>query len=251
MTDLPLFDPYKALAEIRRNAAREVGKSLPKELPQKLPQAPAEAIPVIDHRVKLTSAASATSAGGPDAHTPPRARIKERKEENNIYISMTYAGGGGQGQGPAVRGGVGPAEVAEAAEVSLSHSEQSKKPKIAVAEVLGGELRKWHSGLSALSADSPPCPGYRLDEWPRVLSRALAFLDTFGPQAEALGWTASRLFGVHAVAGIVRTDACGALVLPISGPVRAITATEVRFGHLTHRTKPGQPAGVPWWEFGR
>lgn len=145
----------------------------------------------------------------------------------------------------------GSAEVAEPAEVSLSHSEQSKSPKIAVAEVLGEELRKWHSGLAALSPDQPPCPGYRSDEWPRTLSRALAFLDTFGPQAEALGWTAARLFGVHPIAGIVRVDACGALVLPISGEVRAITATEIRFGHLTHREKPGQPAGVPWWELPR
>jgi hypothetical protein len=111
-------------------------------------------------------------------------------------------------------------------------------------------LRKWHSGLSALSPERPPCPGYRADEWPAVLSRAFAFLDIFGPQAEALGWTASRLFGVHKVVGIVRTDACGALVLPISGPVRAITATEISFGHLTYREKPGQPQGVPWWEFG-
>lgn len=145
----------------------------------------------------------------------------------------------------------GAAEVAEPAEVSLSHSRQSIIPKISVAEVLGEELRKWHSGLAELSPDQPPCLGYRSDEWPRTLSRALAFLDTFGPQAEALGWTAARLFGVHPTAGIVRVDACGALVLPISGEVRAITATEIRFGHLTHREKPGQPQGVAWWEFGR
>lgn len=60
-----------------------------------------------------------------------------------------------------------------------------------------------------------------------------------------------RLFGVHETAGIVRVDACGALVLPITGPVRAITATEIAFGHLTHREKPGQPQGIPWWAFGR
>ncbi|MCJ2070043.1 hypothetical protein MKK75_14775 [Methylobacterium sp. J-030] len=66
-----------------------------------------------------------------------------------------------------------------------------------------------------------------------------------------MGWTAARLFGVHETAGSVRADACGALVLPISGPVRAITDTEIRFGHLTHRQKPGQLAGVPWWEWRR
>ncbi|WP_342167227.1 hypothetical protein [Methylobacterium sp. SD21] len=66
-----------------------------------------------------------------------------------------------------------------------------------------------------------------------------------------MGWTAVRLFGVHPAAGIVRVDTCGALVLPSAGAVRAITATEVSFGHATHREKPGQPQGVPWWEFGR
>ncbi|MGU3663142.1 hypothetical protein ACLBX9_02955 [Methylobacterium sp. A49B] len=112
-------------------------------------------------------------------------------------------------------------------------------------------LPHWRSGLSRLSGEHPPCPGYRGDEWVAVLRGALRFLDTFGVQAEALGWTAARLFGVHRQAGIIRVDACGALVLPIAGPVRAITATEIAFGHLTHREKPGQPQGVPWWEFGR
>lgn len=114
----------------------------------------------------------------------------------------------------------------------------------------GDSLALWRAGLDRLDRERPPCPGYRGDEWGKVLARAYAFLDRFGPQAEALGWTAARLFGVHGQAGIVRVDACGALTLPGS-EVRAITATEVSFGHLTHREKAGQPAGVPWWEWGR
>ncbi|WP_187193356.1 hypothetical protein [Methylobacterium sp. WL1] len=116
---------------------------------------------------------------------------------------------------------------------------------------VGDGLTHWRAGLARLDPEQPPCPDYRGGEWPRVYARALAFLDQFGLQAEALGWTASRLFGVHEAAGIIRVDACGALVLPTSGAVRAITATEVSFGHLTHRMKFGQPAGIPWWEFGR
>jgi len=112
-------------------------------------------------------------------------------------------------------------------------------------------LAKWRSALSELSSERIPCPGYRPEEWARTLARALDFLDRFGPQAEALGWTAVRLFGVHPVAGIVRVDTCGALVLPSAGAVRAITATEVSFGHLTYREKPGQPQGVPIWDFAR
>lgn len=83
------------------------------------------------------------------------------------------------------------------------------------------------------------------------LARALKFLDRFGPQAEALGWTASRLFGLHPKVGILRVDYCGALVLPIGGAVRAITATDICLGHLTHREKSAQPEGVPLWEVGR
>ncbi|ONF46473.1 hypothetical protein RSM1_24455 [Methylobacterium radiotolerans] len=113
------------------------------------------------------------------------------------------------------------------------------------------QLRKFRDGLASLSPDRPPCPDYRPGEWAAVLSRADDFLDAFGLQALELGWTAPRLFGVHPQAGIVRVDACGALVLPISGPVRAVTATSISFGRLTYREKPGQPVGVPLWEFGR
>lgn len=112
-------------------------------------------------------------------------------------------------------------------------------------------LPLWRAGLARLSPHCAPCPGYRGDEWRQVYDRARAFLDTYGAQAEALGWTAPRLFGVHPSAGIVRVDACGALVLPAGGDVRALTATEIRFGHLTHREKPGQPEGVPVWEIGQ
>ncbi|SFM62354.1 hypothetical protein [Methylobacterium pseudosasicola] len=112
-------------------------------------------------------------------------------------------------------------------------------------------LALWRAGLGRLHPERLPCPDYRPGEWAQVYARAVAFLDTFGETAEALGWTAVRLFGVHPKAGIVRVDACGGLVLGVGGAVRAITNTDIRFGHLTHRRLPGQPAGVPIWEFGR
>ncbi|TXM66526.1 hypothetical protein FV226_23410 [Methylobacterium sp. WL12] len=102
-----------------------------------------------------------------------------------------------------------------------------------------------------MSASRIPCPGYTLEGWASVHARALAFLDTFGDQAEALGWTTPRLFNVHPEAGTIRVDACGGLVLPIGGPVRAITAATISFGHLTHREMPGRPQGIPIWDFGR
>lgn len=243
MTNLPFFDPFKALDEARRERARE--------LPQKLPQPPAEELSHVHQEFNPTSAASATSAGS-DARDVARARprVKEEEEKNSI-ISNTYAREGARADASASHVTDRAAKVAEAAEVSLSHSNKRNYPKIAVAEVFGEGLRKWRAALNQLDPERDPCPGYRGSEWPQVYARALAFLDTFGAQAEALGWTAPRLFGVHPEAGIGRVDSCGALVLPIGGPVRAITATEIIFGHLTHRAKPGQPEGAPIWEFGR
>ena len=245
--DLPLFDPFKALEEIRREAR----VSTPPELPQKLPQKVAEAICELDQQLEPTSATSATSAGGPVAHAVAHARVEEEERKDNSIITYTYARVEHAQSLVTAHAPDGVAEVAEAAEVSLSGSDKTISLKNGVAEVSQDGLRKWRSALASLSPDRAPCPGYRGDEWPRTLARAFDFLDTFGVQAEALGWTAARLFGVHRQAGIVRVDACGALVLPISGPVRAITTTEIAFGHLTHREKPGQPQGVPWWEFGR
>lgn len=112
-------------------------------------------------------------------------------------------------------------------------------------------LDLWRAGLALLSPHQAPCPDYKSGMWSAVHAHALAFLDAFGAQAEALGWTASRLFGVHPEIGTVRVDYCGGLVLGVGGQVCAITATEIQFGHLTHRTKPGQPAGTPIWRFGR
>lgn len=96
MNDLSLFDPYKALEEIRRNAAREGAKSLPQELPQKLPQAPAEVIPVIDHGLKHTSA---TSAGVPRSDTCSHAPAYKKIEKIFNYFNHLRVRVGGQGVG--------------------------------------------------------------------------------------------------------------------------------------------------------
>ncbi len=112
-------------------------------------------------------------------------------------------------------------------------------------------LDLWRAGLARLAPHEMPCPDYRPRIWSAVHTRALAFLDAFGAQAEALGWTAPRLFGVHPEIGTVRVDYCGGLVLGLGGEVSAITRTKIHFDHLTHYTKPGQPEGVPIWMFGR
>jgi hypothetical protein len=112
---------------------------------------------------------------------------------------------------------------------------------------MSGSLAVWRAGLARLSPHAAPCRDYRGDEWSRVHANALAFVDTFGEQAEALGWQTHELFGVHPDVGTIRPDYCGALTLSVGGPVRFITADEIRFDSLTYRRKPGQPQGVPVW----
>lgn len=46
-------------------------------------------------------------------------------------------------------------------------------------------------------------PGVR---WEQMRESAIAFLDEFGDDAVALGWTATDLFGVHPSVGVIRVD---------------------------------------------
>ncbi|WP_157182285.1 hypothetical protein [Methylobacterium sp. WSM2598] len=130
-------------------------------------------------------------------------------------------------------------------------------------------MELWRAGFGLLSREEAPCPGYKRGDgqagaailpsdhsydpgdWPRAYDRAADFLERFGEEAEALGWTASLLFGVHPTRGVIRVDYCGALVLTVGGPAVSLTGTEIRFGHLAYRKKPGQPTGIPVWEFCR
>ena len=96
-----------------------------------------------------------------------------------------------------------------------------------------------------------PCPGLTGPRWEKMRGSAIAFLDEFGDEAAALGWTKAELFGVRRTAGFIRVDHCGALM--ISGErVRAIETDKISFGMTTYyRNLPGRPVGVPVWEVGR
>ncbi len=82
-----------------------------------------------------------------------------------------------------------------------------------------------------------------------MLESALDFVDRFGAEAAALGWSAPQLFGVHPQNGTLRTDWCGALML--SG--QRATGIDVRcvaFGNTSaYRDTLGAPVGTPIWEF--
>ncbi|GEP06620.1 hypothetical protein [Methylobacterium oxalidis] len=247
MSHRPLFDPFQALAEARREH--------PSQLSQKLSQMPAKDILEQGQRLNSSFATFAAFAGGSDGSESIRGLpYKERKKDFSFNIKdigePTSRKTARLCESSAARRYT-PAKVAEAAKRTLIHSKETAFRDTASAKISGCLLRKWHDGLAVLSPERVPCPGYSPADWATVFGNALAFLDTFGEQADALGWSTADLFGVHHTAGIIRVDCCGALVLTVGGPVRFITADEIRFRTLTYRRKPGQPQGVAIWEFGR
>ncbi|WP_336490504.1 hypothetical protein [Methylobacterium nigriterrae] len=95
----------------------------------------------------------------------------------------------------------------------------------------------------------PPCPGLTSNVWGKVHEAALDFLDRFGSEAMAHGWTAPELFGVHPKLGTTRGDCCGALVLSGS-KATAVAADRIGLGLVTYyRNVPGAGTGIPVWEF--
>jgi hypothetical protein len=91
------------------------------------------------------------------------------------------------------------------------------------------------------------CPSY-VDppHWQQALDDGRTFLALWSRQAEALGWTAHELFGLHPTAPSSRLDQMGLIWLLRGRPVIALTATEaVMRSHsgatLTYR-KRNEPA---------
>jgi hypothetical protein len=79
----------------------------------------------------------------------------------------------------------------------------------------------WRAGVMSLPEDRIPCPGMILREtgprgrfgvWASVRAAMLRFVDQWGEEAAALGWSTESLFGVHRLAGALRADSTGALV---------------------------------------
>ncbi len=78
---------------------------------------------------------------------------------------------------------------------------------------------------------------------------ALAFIDRFGAEAVACGWTDVELFGVHPEHGTLRVDWCGALMIGVR-PAVSVSADRISFGTMAIRHHaPGRPVGVPIWTF--
>ncbi|RYY17633.1 MAG: hypothetical protein EON55_01680 [Alphaproteobacteria bacterium] len=59
----------------------------------------------------------------------------------------------------------------------------------------------------------PPCAGLSVQRWQEMREAAIDFLDGFGDDAIALGWTVTDLLGVHPTVVVIRVDYCGALMI--------------------------------------
>ncbi len=86
----------------------------------------------------------------------------------------------------------------------------------------GGMPPEWTQGHARLLSMKPPAT-WPEDRWPTLLEDSRRFLGIWAPQAAALGWTTSDLFGCDPYAPWARVDAQG-LILMINGDtVEAIT----------------------------
>jgi hypothetical protein len=103
-------------------------------------------------------------------------------------------------------------------------------PSLALPPTPQPQARQWREAFARLSEQTPPCPGINLGNWPQIHTVALQFLLDHADRAADLGWTTELLFGVHPQVGVVRVDACGALMISGGKPVVAIEKDWISFG---------------------
>jgi hypothetical protein len=117
-----------------------------------------------------------------------------------------------------------------------------------------------HPYASALAALRANCPAYvPEDRWRQGIADAMAFISKWGAQAQAFGWTACELFGLHPVPErpapsyrrLSRYDETGLIWLLRSRPVVALTKTNAAIqgatAVLTYR-KINKPALALLWQ---
>ena len=94
----------------------------------------------------------------------------------------------------------------------------------------------------------------RPDRWRRTIIDAHLFLNRWGMQATALGWTTLDAFGAHPTHPVERLDYAGLVTLLHGDEVFAMTAETARIrtrtgAVMTFYRRP-QPSAVPLWKLG-
>jgi hypothetical protein len=106
----------------------------------------------------------------------------------------------------------------------------------------GGAPTEWHALLAELERCA--CPDWMSHgRWDLLLADTENFLTRWGSTANALGWKARDLYGVHRVAPGARFDAMGFLFFVQGGSVPLITAHSASIhrrtgARLTYRRRP-------------
>ena len=115
-----------------------------------------------------------------------------------------------------------------------------------------GRFGRYCSALEARCPDHVP-----VERWEQAVEAAKRFLDKWGTQAEALGWTSADLFGLHqppeqphpSYRRLSRYDCTGLIWLLEGRPVVALTeataAIEGTTGNITVYRKHNKPALGP------
>lgn len=124
-------------------------------------------------------------------------------------------------------------------------------------------VAEWRAGVARLDPQACRVPGllvrrraprFKPPPWPEVHAAMLAFLETLGERAAALGWSTEQVFGVHRSAGALRSDSTGALVTLYPCRVEAIDATCIHLirgqSRQTFRGLTNPAESVPIWAFG-
>ena len=112
-------------------------------------------------------------------------------------------------------------------------------------------ISEWNEGiLHMLSLSRPGC--IKPDRWRLIIADSHQFVDRWGAQAAALGWTTLDVFGAHPTHPIERLDLAGLIILLHGDDLVALTADTARIRTssgtlLTYYRRPRQGA-VPLWE---
>lgn len=116
-----------------------------------------------------------------------------------------------------------------------------------------GIPREWAEGFAHMDTMARP-PGIALWRWQQIVDDAGRFLDQWGREAAALGWSPLDVFGVHREAPLARTDRMGLALLIGGGEVTAITCHSATIrttgGALqSFRRRPAAEAGqIALWQ---
>jgi hypothetical protein len=111
-------------------------------------------------------------------------------------------------------------------------------------------LKAPNATLHMLSLSRRGC--IKPNRWRLIIADSHRFVDRWGAQAVALGWSTFDIFGAHPTHPVERLDLAGLVILLHGDSLLALTADSARIGTtsgalLTYRRR-SRPGAVPLWD---